>query len=110
MPPLRCLSFRASGHAKLQLFCKAFIAKYIAASLSCKMSNTAKGGLVASRDEIEAALRTFTKPTRNEEEALCTYTNCAGFFRIRDKYFNRNELGTAAKFGHNLNKLFRCAG
>ncbi|ELR24047.1 S1 RNA binding domain containing protein [Acanthamoeba castellanii str. Neff] len=53
-----------------------------------------KGGLVSSREEIDAALQTFSTPSGNpddEDRMSVVYTNCAGFLRVCNKYFLRDH-------------------
>jgi transcription elongation factor SPT6 len=53
-----------------------------------------KGGLVSSREEIDAALHTFSTPAGNpddEDRVSVVYTNCAGFLRVCNKYFLRDH-------------------
>jgi hypothetical protein len=59
-----------------------------------------QGGLVSSREEIDAALQTFSTPSGNpddEDRMSVVYTNCAGFLRVCNKYFlrdHRDIIGT----------------
>lgn len=66
------------------------------------ISNQIQGGLVSSREDVDAALRVFSAPAGNadpddKERVSIVYINCAGFLRVRKTYFlhdQRSIIGT----------------